>query len=91
VLFNKRDPKLVQPKPCKGAETDSRGKFGKETIAGAYMRPKWVLYYDSQADSRAAQDAQALLRLCSGCSPLAQVKAAAAHVQGLKRNRRGWD
>jgi hypothetical protein len=47
VLFNKRDPKLVQPKPCKGAETDSRGKFGKESIAGAYMRPKWVLYYDS--------------------------------------------
>jgi len=40
VLFNKRDPKLVQQKPCKGAETDSRGKFGKETIAGAYMRPK---------------------------------------------------
>jgi hypothetical protein len=39
-LFNKRDPKLVQQKPCKGAETDSRAKFGKETIAGAYRRPK---------------------------------------------------
>jgi len=52
--------------PCKGAETDSRAKFGKETVAGAQRRPKWVPYYGSQADSERAQDAQALLRFCLG-------------------------
>ena len=56
----------------------------------------------TQERAQDAQDAWALLRLCSGSdqvrspsaqvrSPLAQVKAAAAHVQRLKRNRRGWD
>jgi hypothetical protein len=62
VLFDKRDPKLLQQEPYKGAETDSRAKFGKETITGAYKSPKWVLNY-AQADSGRAQDAQALLRL----------------------------
>jgi hypothetical protein len=45
----------------------------------------------AQADSGRAQDAQALLRLClgmptlgSGMLTIAQVKAAAAHVQRLK-------
>ena len=90
---------LLQQEPCKGAETDSRAKFGKETIAGAHRRPKWVPHYGAQADSGRAQDAQALLRLCSGsaqacspsaqvCSPSAQVKAAVAHVRRLKRNQR---
>jgi hypothetical protein len=46
-----RDPKLLDQKPYKVAETDSQAKFDKETIAQAYRRPKWVLYYDSQADS----------------------------------------
>ena len=49
-----------------GPKTDSRAKFGKETIAGAHRRPKWALYYSALADSGRAQDAQALLRLCSG-------------------------
>ena len=53
VLFDTRDPKLLKQEPYKVAETDSRAKFGKETITGAFRRPKWVLYYDSQADSRA--------------------------------------
>jgi hypothetical protein len=93
---------LLLQEPYKRAETDFRAKFGKETIAGVYRRPKWVLYYNAQADSGRAQDAQA----CSGsaqacspsdqvrspsaqaCSPLAQVKAAVAHVRRLKRNQR---
>jgi hypothetical protein len=41
------------------------GQFGKEAIAGAYRRPKWVLYYSTQADPGGAQ-AQARLRLGSG-------------------------
>jgi hypothetical protein len=40
LLFDKRDPKLLEQEPCKGAETDSRAKFGKETIAEVYRRPK---------------------------------------------------
>jgi hypothetical protein len=54
-------PKVQEP--CKGAETDSRAKFGKETVAGAHRRPKWAPHYGAQADSGRAQDAQALLRL----------------------------
>jgi hypothetical protein len=42
---SKRDPKLPQQELCKGAETDSQAKFGKETIAGVYRRPKWVPHY----------------------------------------------
>jgi hypothetical protein len=49
-----------------GAKPDSRAKFGKETVAGAHRRPKWVPHYGAQADSGLAQDTQALLRLCSG-------------------------
>jgi hypothetical protein len=41
---------------------DSRVKFGKETIAGAYKNPKWVPYYGAQVDSGRAQ---ALLGLFS--------------------------
>jgi hypothetical protein len=63
---------------------DSRAKFGKETIAGAHGRPKWVPDHGAQADSGHAQDAQALVRLRSGS---AQVKAAVAHVRRLKRNQ----
>jgi hypothetical protein len=90
---------LLQQEPCNGAETDSWVKFGKETIAGAHRRPKWVPRYGVQADSGSAQallrHAQALLRLCSsmltlgsGISPSAQVKAAVAHVHRLKQNQR---
>jgi hypothetical protein len=57
---------LLRQKPCKGAKPDSRAKFGKETVAGAHRRPKWVPHYGAQADSGRAQDTQALLRLCSG-------------------------
>jgi hypothetical protein len=56
VLFDKRDPKSA---PAQRAETDSRAKFGKDTIAGAYRNPKWVSYYSMQADLGRAQ---ALLR-----------------------------
>jgi len=59
--------------------------LGKETVAGAHGRPKWVPHYGAQAESEHAQDTQALLRLCS---PSAQVKAAVAHVRRLKRNQR---
>ena len=51
MLFDKRDPKSVPQKPCEVAKTDSRAKFGKETVAGAHRRPKWVPYYGTQADS----------------------------------------
>jgi hypothetical protein len=43
----------------RGSKNGSRAKLGKETVAGAHRRPKWVPHYG-------AQDAQALLRLCSG-------------------------
>jgi hypothetical protein len=66
---------------CKRAETDSLAKFGKETVARAPRRPKWVPHYSAQADSERAQGmlrpvlgiaqdssgyAQALPRLYSG-------------------------
>ena len=92
ILFNKRDPKLLQQEPCNGAETDSWVKFGKETIAGAHRRPKWVPRYGAQADSGSAQacsgSARAWLTLGSGILRHAQVKAAVAHIRRLKRNQR---
>jgi hypothetical protein len=94
VLIHKGDPKSAPARtlPCKGAETNSRAKFGMETVAGAHRRPKWVPHYRAQADSKCAEDAQARLRLGSGsaqaCSPSAQVKAAVTHVRRLKRNQR---
>jgi len=54
---------LLWQNPYEGTKTDSQAKFGKETIAGAHRRPKWVPYYGAQADSGRAQDTQALLRL----------------------------
>jgi hypothetical protein len=55
IFFSdKRDLKLLQQEPCNGAETDSWVKFGKETIAGAHRRPKWVPRYGAQADSGSA-------------------------------------
>jgi hypothetical protein len=47
LLFNKGYPKLLQQKLYKGAETGSRAKFDKETIAGVYRRPKWVPHYST--------------------------------------------
>jgi hypothetical protein len=52
MLFDKRDPKSA---PAKGAETDSRAKFGKETITGAHRKAKRVHIYGAQADSGRAQ------------------------------------
>jgi len=46
----------------KGVETESRAKFGKETIAGTHWRPEWVLYSSAQADLGRTQDTQALIR-----------------------------
>jgi len=40
----------------------ARAKFGKETVAGAYRRPKWVPNYSAQVDSGRGQDAQALFK-----------------------------
>jgi hypothetical protein len=61
-LFNNRDPNLLRQKPCEGAKTNSRVKFGKETVAGVHRRPKRVPHYGAQADSGRAPDTQALLR-----------------------------
>jgi hypothetical protein len=83
VLFH-GNPKSAPAGNCRGTETDSRAKFGKETVAGSHRRPKWVPHYGAQADSRRAQHAQAPLRLCSGsaqaCSPSAQVYSPSAQV-----------
>jgi len=80
LLFDKRDPKLLQQETCKGAETDPRAKFSKETVAGAYWGPKWFYIMARRADSGLTQGVLRLLRRCSGSdqerSPLAQVKAA---------------
>jgi hypothetical protein len=56
--------------------------------AGAHRRPKWVLYYNAQADSGHAQDAQALLRLCSGSAqaPLRLAQALLRLAQALLRH-----
>ena len=63
MLIHKRDPKSAPARtlPSKGAETNSRARFGMETVAGAHRRPKWVPHYGAQADSGCAQDAQARL------------------------------
>jgi hypothetical protein len=60
--------------PGREAETDSRAKFGKETIARPYRRPKWDPYYGAQADSGRSQDTQALLSLYSGMLRHAQAQ-----------------
>jgi hypothetical protein len=58
--------------------------FGKEAVAGAHRGLNWVPHYGSQADLGRAQDAQALLRLCSGsaqaCSPSAQACSPSTQV-----------
>jgi hypothetical protein len=83
---------LLQQEPYKGAETDFRAKSGKETIAGAHRRPKWIPHYSGQANSGRGQDSSGSTQLCSGStpaySPLAQVKAAVTRVRRLKRNQR---
>ena len=77
---------LPAPEPHKGAETDSRAKFGNETIAGAYRRPKWFGIIVPRLT-------QGVPRLCSGSaqvrSPLTQVKVVAAPARRPKRNQRG--
>jgi len=56
----------------KGAETNSRAKFGEETVARAPRRPKWVPHYtrSAQPNSGRAQACsgftRALLTLCLG-------------------------
>jgi hypothetical protein len=95
VMFDKRDPKSAAS-PCKGAETDSWAKLGKETVAGAHRRPKWAPHYGARLAqgvcSGCSGHGSGRLRLCSGsaqvCSPSAQVKAAVPHVRRLKRNQR---
>jgi hypothetical protein len=74
----------------KGVETDSWANFGKETIARAYRRPKWVpimlrrlthsvlriiMLYSGSAQVYLGS-AQVCSRLAQACSTPAQVKAA---------------
>jgi len=54
------------------------GKFGKETVAGAHRRPKWVPHYGAQADSGSAQ---ALLRLAQALLWHAHPRLRYAHPQ----------
>ena len=70
--FTRGIQNLLPQEPCKGAETDSRAKFGKETVAGAH-RSQNGLYVSAQADSGVLRmlrlcsgSAQTLLRFCSG-------------------------
>jgi hypothetical protein len=85
----------LRKQPCKGAETDPRAKFGKETVTGPHRRPKWVTHFTVR---RPNQGVLRMLRLCSGCSgssqaliryahPHLRLKAAVAHVRRLKRNQ----
>jgi hypothetical protein len=57
----------------RGVEADFLAKFGKETIAGTYWRPKLVLYCSARADLGRAQETQALLRYVQVCSSSDQV------------------
>jgi hypothetical protein len=81
VLFNKRDPKFALA--CKGAKTDSRVNFGKETIAGVYRRPNgfhiMVRRLTKGVLRLCSGSTQALLRLCSGLLRLAQALLRHAH------------
>jgi hypothetical protein len=70
---------LLRQEPCKGAETDFRAKSGKETVAGAHRRSKWIPHYGGQADSGRGQDSSGST---PACSPLAQVKAAVTKQKG---------
>ena len=51
---------MLQQEPIR-SRNGFPGKIGKEAIAEAYRRPKWVPHYGAQADSGRAQNAQALL------------------------------
>jgi len=86
MLFNRRDLKSAPEETLRGRQNGSQAKFDKETIARAHRRPNWVLYYSAQAKSGRAQDTQACLGSALACSPLAQIKAAVAHVHRLKQN-----
>jgi len=59
VLLDKRDPISA---PTKGAGTDSRAEFGKETITGPHQVAKMIARYGMQANQGRAQDTQALIR-----------------------------
>jgi hypothetical protein len=65
VLFNKGIQNCSSRNPIR-EQKRILGQSSTETITGAHRRPKWVPHYGAQADSGRAQDAQALLRLCSG-------------------------
>jgi hypothetical protein len=73
-------------------ETDSQAKFGKETVAGVYRSPKWVLHYSTQANFRSVLRMLRIVGLCSGSaqvfsgsdqvrSPSAQVWSPSAQVK----------
>jgi len=46
VFSDERDSNKLGKKPYEVIGTDSWAKLGKEIVAGARKRPKWVLYYD---------------------------------------------
>jgi len=72
VLYDRRDP----AETLRVGKNGFPGKFGKETVAGAHRRPKWVPHYGAQADSGSAQ---ALLRLAQDLLRLAQALLWHAH------------
>jgi hypothetical protein len=78
VLFDKRVPNQI---PCEVAETDSRAKFGKETVAGVHRRSKSIPHYSAQANSGRAQDTQALLRHAQALIRYAHLRLRYAHPQ----------
>ena len=64
-----------------GEQIGCLGKLGEEYIAVEHRKPKW----DPVKTQALLKHTHPLLQACSGS---AQVKAAAAHVQRLKRNQR---
>ena len=73
-------PNRFWQKPLLGKQIGCVDKLGKETVAGAHRGKNGTRSMMTQGMLRMSGSAQ-------GRSPSALVKAAAAHVQRLKRNR----
>jgi hypothetical protein len=84
ILFNKRDPKLLQQEPRKGAETDSWVAFSKETAAEVHRRLKWVPCNIRRLYLGILRLPSGILTLDSGILTLGSGNAAVAHVHRLK-------
>ena len=77
LLLHELDPKSAPSRTCKGAETDSWAKFGKETVAGARSGGSQACSGSDQAQYSPSVQT---------CLPSAQVKSPATDVRGLKWN-----